>query len=83
MSKSLEKLKKFIKECPLSDIKMVNVLPNNEVAVEGIIYLVHRVENDIDFFDEYIFSNSIGFIKTDSYEMTGEQEGEINENTTN
>ena len=64
MIKTLEKLEKFIEECPLCDIKIVNELPNNEEAYNGTVYLVYRTENDIDIFDEYIFSNNNGFINS-------------------
>ena len=72
MIETLEKLEKFIEECPLLDLKIVNELPNNEEACTSTVYLVYRTENNIDIFDEYIFSNNNGFIKIDSYEMTCE-----------
>lgn len=77
MSKTFEKLEKFIKECSFPNIKILSNLPNNKEADEGTIYLIRRAEKDIVFLDEYIFSNNVNdFIKIDSYDMTEEQEGE-------
>lgn len=60
------------------DIRVVNHLPNEYEVEKGTIYLMHRVEEGVEYYDEYIWHGN-DFVLIDSIEVI-EEETEEKEN---